>query len=185
MNKGNIFVISGPSGVGKDTIVECILKEMPNIRLSISYTSREKRENEIEGRDYFFITKEEFKQKIEDNEFLEYAMYSDNYYGTSKKQVQELLNNGLDVILIIEVEGAKKIKKIIPDATFIFIMPHSIEELKKRLEKRKTESKEEIPKRLSIAEKEMKESKNYDYVVVNEDISNTKEKVKEIILSKK
>ena len=183
--KGNIIVISGPSGVGKDTIVKNLLKEMDNIILSVSYTTREKREKEEDGKDYFFITKEEFEEKIKNNEFLEYATYINNYYGTSKRQVKKLLNEGIDVILVIEVKGTKIIKELIPDAILIFIMPPSLEELKNRLKKRTGDSKEQISDRLETAYQEIKQYKKYNYVVTNDDINNAVEKVKSIIIAEK
>ena len=183
--KGSIIVISGPSGTGKDTVVVELLKKIENIKLSISYTTRMARSNEENGKDYFFISKEEFEEKIKNNEFLEYASYINNYYGTPKKQVEELIDSGIDVILVIEVQGAKQIKELMPDAILVFIMPPSMKELKNRLKKRNTNTKEEITDRFESAYKEIKEYKNYDYIVINKDINKTVEKVKSIIMTEK
>ena len=139
--RGSLVVISGPSGAGKDTVVEKYLrKKKTNAWLSISCTSRDMRPGDKEGRDYYFISKEEFERKIEAGDFLEYALYNGNYYGTPKEHIEEHLQSGEDVILVIEVQGALKVKEIVPEAICIFIMPPSMKELRKRLVGRKTET---------------------------------------------
>ena len=183
--QGQLIVISGPSGAGKDTIVNNLIKKNNNIWLSISATSREPRNNEIEGINYYFLSTEEFEKRIENNYFLEYAKYADNYYGTPKETIIKKLDNGIDVILVIEIEGAKKIKSIIPETIFIFIMPPSEKELLKRLSKRKTEDKDRIIKRFEIAYKEMNEVSKYNYVVVNDKIDNAVDKIEAIIKAEK
>lgn len=183
--KGSLIVISGPSGAGKDTVVNRLKEINNNIWVSISCTSRLPRGEEIDGKDYFFLTKEEFEEKIKNNQFLEYAIYNNNYYGTPVDKIKEKLDNGIDVILVIEVQGALYIKQHIKDAIFIFIMPPSMEELKNRLIKRKTDSKEKILERFKIAYNEINEITKYNYVVVNDDIEKATNKVNSIILSEK
>ena len=184
-SRGNLIVISGPSGAGKDTIVNELLKENENIWLSISATSRKPRSGEIDGIHYFFLTKEEFEERIKENDFLEYASYNDNYYGTPKSDIVEKLNNGIDVVLVIEIQGALKVKELIPEAVFIFIMPPSMSELRRRLVDRKTEDKEKILKRFKTAYKEINEITKYNYVVINDQVKDAVDKVKAILLSEK
>jgi len=184
--KGLLIVISGPSGTGKGTICSRVVNEMENIKISISATSRCKRENEVNGKDYYFITKEEFEEKIKNNEFLEYAVvHSNQYYGTPKAKIEEDLNNGTSVILEIDIQGALKVKDIISEAIFIFIMPPSMKVLKQRLINRNTESLDKVMERFKTAYKELNEFKKYNYVVVNDDLDEAVEKVKSIIVSEK
>lgn len=181
MKKGKFIVISGPSGVGKGTICNKLFKEL-NAWYSVSTTTRSPREGEVDGVNYFFITKEEFLKKIEAGEFLEYNYYNENYYGTSKKIVLEKMDQGVNVFSEIDVNGARNIKKIFPDALLIYIAPPSMEELRKRLVGRGTDPIERINQRLAIAEEEMKQVDFYDYVVVNDDLEKATNQVKEIIL---
>lgn len=184
-NKGLLIVVSGPSGAGKDTICQKLIKENSNIWMSVSMTTRKPRPLEKDGVDYFFVSSEEFENKINDNTFLEYASYNDNYYGTPKDKVEEKLNEGKDVILVIDINGAINIKKIIPSALFIFIMPLDMETLKNRLIGRKTESKDKVVKRFITAYNEVNNYKKYNYVVVNDKIEDAVNKVKSIIQSEK
>lgn len=183
--KGSLIVISGPSGAGKDTVVNKLKEINNNIWVSISCTSRLPRGKEIDGKDYFFLTKEEFEEKINNNEFLEYAVYNDNYYGTPLYKIKEKLDEGIDVILVIEVQGALYVKQHVKDSIFIFIMPPSMEELKNRLINRKTESKDKILERFKTAYNEINEITKYNYVVVNDDIELASNKVNSIITSEK
>ncbi|MBQ3297992.1 MAG: guanylate kinase [Bacilli bacterium] len=183
--QGQLIVISGPSGAGKDTIVENVINNNSNIWLSVSATSRSIRKGEKEGVNYFYLIKEEFEERIENNYFLEYAKYADNYYGTPKEEIIKKLDKGIDVILVIEIEGAKKIKELVPEALFIFIMPPSEKELLKRLSGRKTEDKEKIIKRFNIAYQEMNEVTKYNYVVVNDNLTEAISKVEAIIKAEK
>ena len=183
--KGQLYVISGPSGCGKDTIVNSLLKKNKNLWLSISCTSRAPRGNEKDGVEYFFLSEEEFEKEIENDGFLEYAKYAGNYYGTPKKSIEEHLNNGEDVILVIEIQGALKIKNLLPETLFIFILPPSMKELKRRLEGRGTEDKEKIDKRFLRAYEEINEVGKYNYVVVNDEVKNAVEKVNAILVSEK
>lgn len=184
-NKGLLIVVSGPSGAGKDTICQKLIKENSNIWMSVSMTTRKPRPLEKNGVDYFFVSSEEFENKINDNTFLEYASYNDNYYGTPKDKVEEKLNEGKDVILVIDINGAINIKKIIPSALFIFIMPPDMETLKNRLIGRKTESKDKVVKRFITAYNEVNNYKKYNYVVVNDKVEDAVNKVKSIIQSEK
>ena len=178
--KGKLFVVSGPSGVGKDTIVNEYLKNEKG-HLSVSATTRSPRDGEIDGKDYYFLTEEEFKNWIKNDNFLEYAIYNNNYYGTPRSKIEESLEEGTDVFLVIEVQGAFQIKDKMKDAVLIFIMPPSLEELEKRIVKRGLDSKEMIQNRLNIAINEMNLSSKYDYVLVNKDLASAIEKFKLII----
>ncbi len=184
-NKGQLIVLSGPSGCGKNTICNALLKRNQKLWLSISCTSREPRGVEKDGKDYFFLTAQEFEKKIEQHDFLEYAKYNGNYYGTPKSKIEEYLNQGIDVILEIEVQGALKVKEKIKDALFIFIMPPSMQELKRRLENRGTENESKIMNRFRIAYQEINEVSKYNYVVVNDDVDLAVEKVNAIITAEK
>ena len=180
MKKGKFIIISGPSGVGKGTICNVLLKEL-NAWFSVSMTTRGIREGEVDGVNYYFVTKEEFKKRIEEGKFLEYNIYNDNYYGTPKDKVLEKLEEGINVFSEIDVNGAKNIKNIFPDALLIYIAPPSIDVLKERLVGRGTEDMGTIEKRLKIAEDELKMIDFYDHVVVNDDLEKAILKVKNII----
>ena len=170
---GRLFVISASSGTGKTTLARELLKEDKNLVQSVSYTTRSPRPSEIQGVDYFFVKKKEFQKIKKRNGFLEWANVFGRYYGTSKKEVEEHLRQRRDVLLLIDVQGAKKVKKVRPEAVFIFLAPPSKQELKRRLEKRGTESKKEIAERFHIATKELKELNDLelcDYRIVNKEI---------------
>lgn len=176
-----LFVISGSSGVGKGTVIKEFLKRNPGFKLSVSCTTRNKRPGEIDGESYHFISRDEFKKGIEDNDFLEWAEFSNNYYGTRKSNIEQALKNGENIILEIETQGAMQVKKQITDAVLIFIAPPSFEELKKRLEGRQTENPEAIRTRLAQAEREQNDSKNYDHIIINDTIQNAVENLEKII----
>ena len=183
--RGNLIVISGPSGAGKGTVIKKLREVNDNIWLSISMTSREIRSNDIPNETYFFVTREEFEKRIENGVFLEYAMYNNNYYGTPKDKISDKLNEGIDVILEIEIQGALKVKELIPEAICIFILPPSMNELKKRLVGRGTDSKEKILDRFITAYKEINEVTKYNYVVVNDEVESAVNKVNAILLSER
>lgn len=162
-----LIIISGPSGVGKGVIVKELLKIESNLFFSISATTRKKRDNEVEGKDYFFFSQDEFQKKIDNDEFMEWAIVHGNYYGTLKSKVQHFLNYQLDVLLDIDVQGAEKIKILIPDSVSIFLLPPSWYELETRLKLRGTENNCQINERLSRAKEEFYYIKNYDYWIIN------------------
>ncbi len=182
---GQLIVISAPSGCGKGSVINGLLKRNKNLWLSVSTTSRQIRENDIPGVTYNFVTEEEFKEKIKEGFFLEYTNYVGNYYGTPKGTIKEKLDQGIDVILEIEIEGAANIKKLIPEAIFIFILPPSLKTMVKRLQKRGTDSKEKIIKRFHTAYKEINEVTKYNYVVVNDILEDAIDKVEAIITAEK
>lgn len=170
MKKGLLIIISGPSGVGKGTVREYFMKDPSlNLSYSISMTTRKPRQGEVDGVDYLFVSREEFEKKIEEGEFLEWAEFVGNYYGTSIQQVEKLRNEGKNVILEIEVQGANQVKEKCPDAISIFIIPPSMEELEKRIRGRRSEPEEIIQQRLAKASQELKLVGNYKYVVCNDD----------------
>ncbi len=184
--RGSLIVISAPSGSGKGSVISGLLKnDSKNRWLSVSTTSRPIRANDIPGETYNFVTKEDFEAKIEEGYFLEYTNYVGNYYGTPKEFIGEKLKAGIDVILEIEIEGANNIKKLIPEALFIFIMPPSLKVMVERLKKRGTDSKEKILERFHTAYKEINEVTKYNYVVVNDRLEEAIEKVEAIIKAEK
>ena len=181
--QGTLVVVSGFAGTGKGTVMKELLGRYDSYALSISATTRNPRPGEVDGREYFFKTKEEFEQMIERNEFVEHACYVGNYYGTPKKYVQEQLAAGKDVILEIEIQGALNIKNQFPDALLLFIAPPSADVLKARLVGRGTETEEVIEQRLARAVEESKGIENYDYLVVNDDLDECVENVHQMIQS--
>lgn len=182
MKKGKLIIISGPSGVGKKTILEEIYKDVElNIIPSISMTTRKPRFNEVNGKDYFFVTEEEFRDGIKKNKFLEYTKYNENYYGTPKDFIDKEQNNGKNILLEIETFGVQKINKQNIDTLKIFIMPPSIDELKKRLLKRQTENLETINKRIEEAKREIKLLHLYDYNIVNDKLQDAIKDLKKIL----
>ena len=180
MNKGMLIVVSGPSGCGKGTVLAEILKS-DRIFYSVSATTRSPRPGETDGVNYYFLTKEKFEQLIEENGMLEYASYCGNYYGTPKKPVEDMLEQGKHVILEIEVQGAMKVMEKCPEAVFVFILPPSLKELERRLNKRGTEAEDVIKKRLSEAAGEIKQAYKYNYAVINGELSEAVDDLKAII----
>lgn len=167
--KGIIFVISAPSGTGKTTLCERLLKILPDLKMSISHTTRQPRPYEKNGVDYFFVDEKNFEKMIANEEFIEWAEVYGNFYGTSKKVILDLIKNGYDILLDIDTQGAKNIRKLYPDSVLIFILPPSLKELEKRLLLR-NEDRDIIDKRLSKASQEISQYKFYDYVVINDSI---------------
>lgn len=169
-HKGILIVVSGFSGAGKGTLMKQIVRSYENYALSISMTTRKPRPGEEEGREYFFVSREVFEDKVSKDGLIEYAIYCDNYYGTPREYVERQLERGKDVILEIEIQGALKVKKKFPTALLLFVMPPNVAELKKRLEGRGTESQEVINKRLKRACEEAEGIEEYDYIVINDEL---------------
>ncbi len=180
MDKGKVILISGPSGVGKGTVVKEIVKDQ-NYVLSVSVTTRNPREGEIDGVSYFFTTKEDFLKRIENHLMLEYAQYNGNFYGTPKDYVEQTVAQGKNIILEIEVQGVEQVKKLIPEAVSIFIMPDKAGVIEHRLRKRGTEDEQTIQNRLKIALNEMKQAHKYDYIVINGELEKCIDDIKSVI----
>lgn len=181
MDIGKLFVVSGPSGAGKSTITKKILKEVENLYLTVSATTRSPRKGEMNGQEYYFYSKEEFEKGIKKHNFLEYALVHDNYYGTLKSEVTQKLEAGQNVLLEIDVQGGGQVREIFKEAILIFIKAPSIEELQKRLNGRATDSKEVIQKRLKNSIKELSYEEKYDYTIINDEFERACEKLKQII----
>lgn len=179
--RGSLIVVSGPSGAGKDSIINKLKEMNNNVWVSISCTSRDKRGREQDGVDYFFLSEQEFRDKIARDEFLEYAEYNNHLYGTPKDKIKEQLDKGIDVILEIEVQGALIIKNKIKDAIFDFIMPPSMKELRRRLIARKTETIEKANARFKAAYNEINEVNKYNYVIVNDEVDRAALKLNAIL----
>lgn len=185
IKKGILFVISAPSGAGKTTLCRKVLESMPDIKFSVSYTTRSPRQGEVDGVHYNFVDNEEFRRMIAGSEFIEWAEVHSNFYGTSRKKIAEMTSAGIDVLLDIDVQGARQVKESLPDSVLIFILPPSFEVLKERLTGRMTDTDEVIKKRLKKAADEIREYKNYDYVIVNYVIENAITELKSIIIAER
>ena len=185
MNKGGVFIISGPSGSGKDTLIVRLLEKLPELRFSISSITRGMREGEKQGEKYNFITREKFEDMINNGELLEYNTYVGNYYGTPKAPVVKAIEDGSDIIIEVDVNGAAQIREKLREAVSIFIMPPSYEELKARLSGRGTETKELIDRRMESALGEIRRASEYDYIVVNDDIDTAVNDIMSVILSQR
>ena len=181
IKRGKLLVFSAPSGAGKTTIVRSVLNKFPELAFSISATTRERRETEEEGKHYFFISENEFKKKIEQNEFVEWEKFYDYYYGTLKSHIENLLDEGKNVVLEVDVKGALEIKKVYPDSVLVFVMPPSFDILKDRLVKRNTESQEDLKKRLERVELELSYKDHFEHIIVNDDLNYALEEAENII----
>jgi len=178
-----LFVISGCSGVGKGTVINKFMERNKDFILSVSCTTRKPRQGEIDGVHYFFLTKEEFEKNIKDDKFLEYAQFAENYYGTKKKFIKQKFEEGYNIILEIETNGALQVKEKMPEAILIFIAPPSLEELEQRLRGRHTEDENTIQKRLSQVKTELERSQKYDYIVINDNVDRAVEEIESIVKS--
>lgn len=170
MSKGRLFIISGPSGCGKDTVMAEVFKAEPDLRFSISTITRQMRDGEVEGGKYHFIARDEFESLLAQDAFLEHNIYLDNYYGTPRGPVEQAIRDGADILVEVDVNGARQIREKIPDAVSVFILPPSLAVLRKRLSGRGTENAESLEQRLNEAIREIKCAKEYDYAVVNDDL---------------
>ncbi len=179
--KGRLFAFSAPSGSGKTTLVQNLLRKIPNLVFSISATTRSRRRNEKNGVDYFFLNEEEFKEKINNNEFIEWEKFYGYYYGTLKEFVNTVVDTGKSVVLEVDVKGALKIKESYPNAVLIFISPPDINELKRRLTERNTETQKDFKKRIERAEMELSYKDKFDYLVINNDLESAKAEVIKIV----
>jgi guanylate kinase len=182
-NRGSLFIVSAPSGTGKTTLCKKLVSAVPNLRFSVSYTTRPPRPDEVNDRDYTFVSRHEFKLMLEREEFVESAEIHGELYGTSKKRLEELTNSGIGVVLDIDTQGAMQLKKKWGEGVYIFILPPSIELLRERLEKRMTDSREEIGKRLKNAVLEIKNYHEYDYVIINDIFEKAFSELEAIIIS--
>lgn len=182
---GNLYVVSGPSGVGKDSVLDVLLVDCKGISKCITATTRDPRPGEVDGVDYLFYSRSQFESMIKNNEFLEFADVYGNLYGTPKAQAKELQSRGLDVVLKIDVQGGLNVRKSDADAVLIFILPPSIEELESRLRGRNTDSEESILRRLDTARQEIQIAWQYDYAVVNDTIENTAKEIEAVIIAER
>ncbi|MFW6022498.1 MAG: guanylate kinase [Halanaerobiaceae bacterium] len=185
MRKGSLIVLSGPSGVGKGTVRDKLMENFDQIEYSVSVTTRPRREGEVDGVDYFFVSSDKFFQMVEENKFIEWAEVHNNYYGTPKEYVDKTLQSGNDIILEIDIQGARMVSNIYPDAVYVFLVPPSFDELEHRLDKRGTENNKNKALRLKNAREELKELERYDYQIVNDKLEETVYKLKCIIIAEK
>ena len=183
MNKGRLFIISGPSGSGKDTVLKELFVRFPEIKFSISCVTRQMRAGEVEGEKYHFISHDEFREMIENDRLLEHNFYVDNYYGTPREPVERCIEAGEDIFVEIDVNGAAQIRQKQPDAVSIFIMPPSVSVLRERLVGRGTETAEQIEKRLNDAVGEIKRAGEYDYIIINDDLKKAVDDISSVIES--
>jgi guanylate kinase len=182
-NRGTIFIVSAPSGAGKTTLCKRIMETLDNLRTSVSFTTRQPRNGEVDGEDYFFVTEKKFRSMISKGEFVEWAEVHGNLYGTSRRRLDRMIREGYDVILDIDTQGARQIRKTFKGGVFIFILPPSMTELRGRLENRKSNTKEDMERRLKRAVEEIREYKLYDYVIVNDSLKDSLRAFESIILA--
>ena len=183
--RGNLLVISAPSGSGKTTLVHRLVKEVGPVAFSISYTTRAMRASEKDGVDYHFVTEDAFRKKIENEDFLEWAEVHDKLYGTSRGETEAVLDRGIDLVLDVDVQGADQVKRAMPGAVLIFILPPSFQVLEQRLRDRRQNKPEDIEKRLAVARREVSQYRNYDYAVVNDEIERCAELLRAIVFAER
>lgn len=185
MEQGDLFIISAPSGTGKSTLCHRLMEETSNIRFSVSHTTRPPRKGELDGVDYHFITAAQFDSMVKQGEFLEWARVHGNCYGTSRASVLEILEKGTDVLLDIDVQGAMQLRKKIPQAAFVFVLPPSMKILEERLRRRGTDSEETIKLRLKNAHQELRALKEYDFLIINDDLIRAAGHLQSIVLARR
>lgn len=183
--KGIMFVVCGPSGVGKGTTLKVLMDHNPNIKFSISATSREPREGEFDGQQYFFVSENKFQEKIEKKEFIEWVQYCGHYYGTPKNHVKAMIDNGVDVVFEVEVEGALNIKKNYPESVTVFMLPPSFDVLRKRLKKRGSESEDDVQERLERAKYEISFANKFDYAIISSCVEDAANELESILIAEK
>ena len=183
--RGLLIVVSGASGTGKGTVCKKLLSELPNVHYSISATTRQPRQGEVDGREYYFISEDEFKRWIADGKFLEYAEVYGNFYGTPLTKIEERLNRGEDVLLEIDVQGALNVKRKCPDGVYIFLLPPSLDELKCRIEGRGSETPDSLKRRLQAAVAEIQIGREYDYAVVNDTVDEAVAQIEAILVAER
>ncbi|MFC2082719.1 guanylate kinase [Candidatus Bipolaricaulota bacterium] len=188
IGNGLAFVVTGPSGAGKNSVIDLVMAKLPGLVYSVSYTSRPRRPTEVAGEDYVFVSEDEFRERIHADDFLEHVTYLDDHYGTSKSQIEDFMAQGLDVILNIEVEGAQALQrkdlsgvKVI----YVFLTPSSVEELESRLRKRNTEDESKIQRRLEVAKREMRALPAFDFLVINDDLDTAVHELSSIIIAER
>lgn len=184
-DKGLLIVISGPSGAGKGTLCKALLEKNDSLNISVSMTTRAPRAGEIDGKNYFFVDRDKFENMIKEDGFLEYACVYDNYYGTPRAYVEDIIKQGRDVILEIDIQGALKVKEVYAEGVFIFILPPSMEELRNRIKKRGSETEKSLVKRFTSAYKEINYVSKYNYMVINDTVENAVKKLESIIIAEK
>lgn len=182
-SRGNIFIVSAPSGAGKTTLCNSIIEKLDNLRQSVSFTTRKPRKGETNDTDYTFVSEEEFKRMVDTGEFIEWAVVHGNLYGTSRKRLEEIMDSGADVLLDIDTQGARQIRDIYESGVFIFILPPSLEVLRSRLQSRNSNTEEEIETRLRRAIDEIRDYALYEYVIVNDILEDSVEKLRAVILA--
>ncbi|TQF66710.1 guanylate kinase [Pseudoalteromonas luteoviolacea] len=183
MTRGNLFILSAPSGAGKSSLIKALLEKQANIKVSVSHTTRAPRPGENNGEHYHFVNVEEFKALIEKGDFFEWAQVFENYYGTSKQAIEDQLNNGIDVFLDIDWQGARQVRELMPDVKTVFILPPSRSELEKRLNNRGQDSQEVIAGRMAEAKSESSHYDEFDYVIVNDDFNTALEELEHIVVA--
>jgi guanylate kinase len=183
--RGLLFIVSAPSGAGKTTLVERLVEQLPNLKMSRSYTSRPARNGEADGVDYNFVSRERFEALIARGEFLEWADVFGNFYGTRASDTDRLLDQGIDVVLVIDVQGARKVRALGVETTTVFVMPPSLQELEQRLRGRSKDSEEAIQRRLAIARAEVAAFTDYDYVVVNDELRGAVDRLRSIVIAER
>ena len=180
-NRGNVLILSAPSGSGKTSLAHRVLPQLDNLRFSVSHTTRHRRRGEEEGKEYFFVTEERFEEMIRQDEFLEWANVYGNYYGTSRRFIEALLDEGVDVLLDIDIQGALKVRELIPAAVMVFVMPPSFDVLESRLRGRGLDDDAVIERRLQVAKDEIQYYREYDFVIINRDLAQSAEELKSVI----